>query len=337
MNSSQKIILSIVVGVGLAFVAYKQLAKPSSSEPLAQEAIPLIAITQIIEHQALDQEREGIIAALEKAGYVDGKTAKIVYQNAQGNLSTAAQIVTQLASQNPRVMVAISTPSAQAALPLCVKQNIPLIFSAVTDPVGAKLVTDLSAKRTEPVTGISDQLPILSQIELVKDFIPNLKTLGVIYNAGEVNSVNMVAELKEEAANLHIQIIEATANKTAEVSSAMTSLVGKVQAVYVPNDNTAVAAMSSIAQLGEKHKLPVFAGDTGSVHAGAIATRGYDRSDLGNKAGELVVKVLKGKAAGELPVGFGDKMQLTLNVGAAERMGVIISPVHLKTAIMAGK
>ncbi len=336
MNSLKKIILTFVI-LTVAVIAYKNFSNKSSSDISSKENLPIVAITQIIEHQALDQEREGIIDVLAKAGYVDGKTIKIVYQNAQGNISTATQIVTQIVSQQPKVIVAISTPSAQAALPSCIAQKIPLVFTAVTDPIGAKLVKDMTTKRDEPVTGVSDHLPIESQIQLVKDFIPDLKTLGVIYNAGEVNSVNMVKDLKEAAEKLNIQIIEATASKTADVSTAMTSLVGKVQAVYVPNDNTAVAAMNSIAQIGEKNKLPVFAGDTGSVNAGAVATRGYDRFELGRKAGELVLKILKGTPAGDLPVESGKSMQLTLNVEAAQKMGVIVPRAVLEIATVIGE
>lgn len=335
MSSLKKITLSLVILI-LAVVAYKHFSSKSSINISSTENLPIVAITQIIEHQALDQEREGIIDVLAKAGYIDGQTVKIVYQNAQGNIGTAAQIVNQIISQKPKVMVAISTPSAQAALPSCIIQKIPLVFTAVTDPMGAKLVKDM-AKRNEPVTGVSDRLPIESQIQLVKDFIPGLKTLGVIYNAGEVNSVNMVKSLKEEAVKLNIEIVEATASKTSDVSTAMIGLVGKVQAVYVPNDNTAVAAMNSIAQIGEKHKLPVFAGDTGSVNSGAVATRGYDRFELGRKAGELVLKILKGTPAGDLPVESGQSMQLTLNAEAAQKMGVAVPPSILQTAIVIGE
>ncbi len=335
MNSLKKIISTLVILI-LSIIIYKHFSSKSSIDISSKEKLPIIAITQIIEHQALDQEREGIIDVLAKAGYIDGQTIKIIYQNAQGNISTAAQIVTQIVSQHPKVMVAISTPSAQAALPSCLAQNIPLVFTAVTDPIGAKLVKDMT-KRTELVTGVSDYLPIQSQIELVKDFIPDLKTLGVIYNAGEVNSVNMVKSLKEEAEKLNIQIVEATASKTGDVSTAMTSLVGKVQAVYIPNDNTAVAAMNSIVQIGEKHKLPVFAGDTGSVSAGAVAARGYDRFELGRKAGELVLKILKGTPAGNLPIESGQTMRLTLNIKAAKRMGVVVDPSILKTATVTGE
>jgi putative ABC transport system substrate-binding protein len=335
MSSSLKKVLISLTVVTLVALSVKYLSQKQDPNQTSKDSLPIIAITQIVEHPALDQEREGVIETLAKAGYIDGQTVKIVYQNAQGNIGTAAQITTQMISLKPKLVLALSTPSAQAALGPCLTQNVPLIFSTVTDPLGAKLVKDLN-KRSEAVTGVSDNLPIESQIQLVQDFIPGLKTLGVIYNAGEVNSVKMVKAMHEAAAKQGIQIIEAVAGKTSDVASAMNNLVGKVQAVYVPNDNTAVAAMNSIVQIGEKYKLPVFAGDTGSVKAGAIATRGYDRFLLGKKAGELVLKVLKGTPAGDLPVEVNHPLNLMINKESAAKMGVIIPPALLQTATVIG-
>ena len=334
MSSLKKILISLTV-VTLIALSIKYLSHKQDSVSSSKDNLPIIAITQIVEHPALDQEREGVIETLAKAGYIDGQTVKIVYQNAQGNIGTAAQITTQMISLKPKLVLALSTPSAQAALGPCLAQNIPLVFSTVTDPLGAKLVRDLH-KRTEAVTGVSDNLPIESQIQLVQDFIPGLKTLGVIYNAGEVNSVKMVKAMQEEASKRGIQIIEAVAGKKSDVASAMNNLVGRVQAVYVPNDNTAVAAMNSIVQIGEKHKLPVFAGDTGSVKAGAVATRGYDRFLLGKKAGEIVLKILKGVSAGDIPVEVNHPLTLMINKEAAKKMGVILPQALLQLATVIG-
>lgn len=334
MSNLKKILISLTVLTLIVF-SVKYFSHKQDSSLSSKDNLPIIAITQIIEHPALDQEREGVIETLAKAGYIDGQTVKIVYHNAQGNIGTAAQITTQMISLKPKLVLAFSTPSAQAALGPCLAQNIPLVFSTVTDPLGAKLVKDLN-KRTESVTGVSDNLPIESQIQLVQDFIPGLKTLGVVYNAGEVNSVKMVKAIHEEAAKRGIQIVEAVAGKTSDVASAMNNLVGKVQAVYVPNDNTAVSAMNSIVQIAEKNKLPVFAGDTGSVAAGAIASRGYDRFLLGKKAGELVLKILNGASAGDLPVEVNHPLSLMINKNAAIKMAVVIPPALLQSATVIG-
>jgi len=329
MNRLAKILISLIV-IAAAALSAKYLFNKHDQIPTLI-SLPVIGITQIIEHPSLDGEREGVIDTLAKAGYIDGQTVKIVYQNAQGNLGTATQIINQIIGQNPKVILAISTPSAQAALAPCLAHNIPLVFSAVTDPVEAKLIKDL-VKRPEAVTGVSDHLPIESQLNLVQGFVPGLKTLGIIYNAGEINSVKMVKVLQEESAKHNIQIVEAVAGKTSDVATAMNSLIGKVQAVYIPNDNTAVAAMSSIVQIAEKYKLPVFAGDTGSVAAGAVATQGYDRFFLGKKAGEIILEILNGTPAGDIPIATNHPLSLTVNKDSLEKMGTAIPPELLKSA-----
>ncbi|MES2252341.1 MAG: ABC transporter substrate-binding protein [Pseudomonadota bacterium] len=284
MKKNLKIILiSVSLAACIGFLLLKKTSEPAGA---LQPTLPLICLSQIIEHPALDEERRGIIDALKSAGYIDGQTIKITYQNAQGNLATAAQIAKMQAGQNPAVMVGISTPSAQALLSVATSHAIPLVFTAVTNPVDAKLVKD-------NVFGVSDALPLDSQIALMREFLPNLKTIGVIYNAGEVNSTHVVRELKALCEKENIVLIPAIAAKTSDVAGAAQSLAGRVDAIYVPNDNTAVSAMASIVQVASIAKLAVFAGDTGSVHNGALATRGYDRFQLGQKTGALIVRILK--------------------------------------------
>ena len=323
-------VLIVIIGVNFFFWTTPVTVNSSPAN------LPVLAITQIIEHPSLDQEREGIIQALNKAGYIDGKNIKIIYQNAQGNMATAAQIVTQLLSYKPKVMVAISTPSAQAALAPCLNQKIPLVFTAVTDPLAAKLVKNITA-RTESVTGVSDALAVSSQIQLIKRIVPNIKTLGVIYNAGEENSTQMILSLKTALATENITLIEATASKTSDITAAANTLIGKVQAIYIPNDNTAVAAIKSIALIAERHKLPLIAGDAGAVEMGAIATYGYDRRALGEKAADLIIQILQGAEASALPILTEHSLTTFINMQAADRMGVILPPDFIQSAKIIGK
>jgi putative ABC transport system substrate-binding protein len=257
-----------------------------------EKELPLITISQIVEHTSLDKERAGILEALKQEGFEDGKNIRIAFQNAQGNMAASVQIANQQLSQKPQVMVAISTPSAQNTVMIAQKNSIPVVFTAVSNPVSARLVDDL---RNPPigVAGVSDALSIESQIQLIKHFLPSLKTIGVIYNAGESNSFDTVMALKRYCDENHMNLIEATANKSSEVAAAANSLVGRTQVVYIPNDNTAVSAMSSIVQVAKINNILVFAGDEGSVKEGALATYGYDRLDLGKKAGRMVAKILK--------------------------------------------
>ena len=334
MNIKVVVACFVLVVIGIGCKTF--LGSSSQTVSTTSTNLPIIAITQVIEHPALDQEREGLIKALSDAGYKDGQNVKIMYQNSQGNLGTATQIVTQLLSQKPKIMVAISTPSAQAALAPCLSQKIPLVFTAVTDPIGAKLVKDLTDK-TNAVTGVSDALPLESQIELIKQFVPGIKSLGVVYNPGEINSVKMVQLLRETLVSDNITLVEATASKTGDVSAAVTSLSDKVQALYIPNDNTAVAAMKSIALVAERHKIPLFAGDVGSVMTGALATKGYDRYELGKKVGEQVVKILQGTNPASLPVLVNHPLHIYVNMQTAARIGMDFPSSFLKTARIIGE
>jgi putative ABC transport system substrate-binding protein len=333
MKNIKKILLALTL---LALVIF--LKNHFSAVPLlSQKNLPVVAITQIVEHASLDQEREGILCALKERGYVDGKTVKVIYQNAQGNMATSAQLTTQLMSQNPTVMVAISTPSAQAALVPCQNQKVPLVFTAVTDPVEAKLVKGTKEVLEDfDITGVCDSLPAASQIEMIGSFISNFKRLGIIYNAGEINSVAMVNALKEAALKNNVLVVESTALKTSDVSAATANLVGKVDAIYVPNDNTAVASISSIVKIAEKHKIPVFAGDVGSVMNGAVATQGYDRHQLGMKAGQIVCDILEGKKASSIAVAKDHLLTLYVNKEAAQKSGVSLPTHVLSTATFVG-
>ncbi|MEM9091277.1 MAG: ABC transporter substrate-binding protein [Cyanobacteria bacterium P01_F01_bin.53] len=285
----------------------------------ADEA-PFVAVTQIVEHPSLDAVHDGLKDSLADAGYMEGDALRWESQSAQGNPATAAQIATKYAGANPDVIVAIATPSAQAAVNAA--QDIPVIFSAVTDPVGAKLVGD-AEKPGGNVTGVSDLSPIDQHMALIREILPEAKTLGVIYSAGEDNSVSLVELVKSEAPKQDFtEIKEVTVNASSEVAGAARSLVGAVDAIYVPTDNTVVSALESVIQVGQDNDVPVFAGDTDSVERGAIAGISFDYYDVGQQTGEMVVKVLKGARPGDLPVEFVDVVQLFVNPAAAEEMGV---------------
>ncbi|MDP3371954.1 MAG: ABC transporter substrate-binding protein [Candidatus Paracaedibacteraceae bacterium] len=333
MKKNLKIILiSLSLALITSFLFLKKLHQGATDG--SNVYLPIVCISQITEHPALDEERRGIIAALESAGYRDGETVKISYQNAQGNVATAAQIAKSQAGQKPAVMIAIATSSAQALLPVATSQKIPMVFTAVTNPIDAKLVKS-NDDISQQIYGISDALPTVTQIQLIRDFLPTLKTIGVIYNGGEVNSTHMVKELKTLCEKESIIIIEAIASKTSDVVSAAQNLTGRVEAIYIPNDNTAVSAMSSITQVAEKAGLPVFAGDTGSVQKGALATRGYDRFELGQKAGAIAVKLLKG----EKPIKNVDdthNLHVYVNEKTRKSLGITIPEALLKNVIMIG-
>ncbi len=280
-----------------------------------------VAITAIVEHPALDATRDGVIEALKAAGYTPGDTLKVEYQSAQGNPATAAQIARQLAGARPDVIVPISTPSAQAVV--ASTRDIPVVFTAVTDPVGAQLVRSLD-KPGANVTGVSDMAPVAEHVALIREIVPSVKRLGVLYNAGEPNSVSLVKALKDEAQKAGLTVVEATATKSADAQPAARSLVGKADAIYVPLDNTVVSALESVVAVGQQAKLPVFSADTDSVARGTVASIGFDYRQVGRQTGEAVVRILKGEKPGDVPVTFAKGTDLFVNPKSAAAMGVTI-------------
>lgn len=299
-----------------------------SAITLAQD-MKTIAITQIVEHPALDSVRKGVIDELAAKGYLEPDTLKISYESAQGNPTTASQIARKFIGEEPDVVVAIATPSAQTMA--AASKTVPIVFSAVTDPVGAKLVSNLE-KPGKNITGTTDMLPIDEHLKLVKQIVPTATRLGTIYNPGEANSVTLV-EMVKSAGDAHgLAVTAVAANKTSEVLSAAKSLVGKVDVIYLVTDNTVISAVEAVIKVGEQNKLPVIAADTDTVTRGAIAALGFDYYDVGRQTGELVVQIFSGVAPGDLAVKGISKLDLHLNPGAAQRMGVELSPTLLESA-----
>ena len=313
----------------LALLAATALVTPA----LAAEPVT-VAVTAIVEHPALDAARDGIKAALMAGGYEDGKNLHFTYESAQGNPATAAQIARKLVGDAPTVIVPISTPSAQAVVGAT--RTIPVVFTAVTDPVGAKLVKE-AAHPGDNVTGMSDLSPIGKHLDLIKEITPAVKRLGVIYNPGEANSVTLLELLKHEASARGLSIDAAPAPKSADVLPAAQSLVGQVDAIYIPTDNTVVTALEAVVKVGEENRLPVYAGDTDSVPRGAIAAIGFNYFDVGRQTGNIVLRVLKGEKPGDIPVEGVQITELYVNPAAAAAMGVTIPAAVSARAKIVGK
>jgi putative ABC transport system substrate-binding protein len=276
-----------------------------------------VALTQIVEHPALDACRKGVEEELTAQGF----DVTWNYESAQGNPGTAAQIARKFVGDAPDAIVAISTPSAQAVV--AATKDIPVVFTAVTDPVGAKLI-DNPEKPGGNVTGMTDLSPIAQHLDLIARITPNAKRIGVIYNPGEANSVTLVGLVKEHAPAHGMTIVEAAAPRSNDVLAAARSLVGKVDAVYVPTDNTVVSALEGVIKTGIENKLPIYAGDTDSVPRGAIAALGFNYYDVGRQTGAIVARVLKGEKPGDIAIQGVEKTELAVNPKSAEAMGVTI-------------
>ena len=311
----------------LTLVAAFTLAATSSLTVAAE--MKSVAITAIVEHPALDAVRDGVLDALNDAGYTEGKNLKWQYQSAQGNTGTAAQIARKFIGDKPDALVAIATPSAQAAV--AGTKRIPVVFSAVTDPVEAQLVPSWEASGTN-VTGLSDLLELDKQIELIKQLVPNAKKVGMVYNPGEANSVVVVEAFKKLLSNYGMELVEAAAPRTVDVGSAARSLVGKVDVIYTNTDNNVVSAYEALVKVGNDRKIPLVASDTDSVKRGAIAALGIDYRDLGRQTGRMVVRILEGEAPSKIKPETSNNLQLFLNETAAKKQGVTLSEELLETA-----
>ena len=295
----------------------------------ALQAKPIyVATTAIVEHPALDAVRDGIKQTLNDNGY-SGDNLKFTYESAQGKPEIAAQIARKMVGDNPDIIVAIATPSAQATV--ATSSSIPVVFSAVTDPVAAKLVPTLE-KPGGNVTGLSDMANVKEHLELIKAFIPNLKAVGIPYNPGETNAVSMLATIKVEAEKMGIKIVESAAPKSSDVMIAAKQLVGKVDAIYCPIDNTIISAVESVVKVGIDAQIPVFAGDTDTVARGAVAAVGYDYFDLGRQTGDIVVRILKGEKPGSIDVKMAKGTNLFVNPKMAKKMGIKIPEAVLSRA-----
>ena len=288
-----------------------------------------VAVTAIVEHPALDSVRDGVQAALKAAGFEVGNNLKWQYQSAQGNTGTAAQIARKFIGDKPDAIVAIATPSAQAVV--AATKSVPVVFSAVTDPVAAKLVPSWEASKGN-VTGVSDLLALDKQIDLIKQVVPNAKRVGMVYNPGEANSVVVVKQLQELLPKQGMTLVEASAPRSVDVSSAARSLVGKVDVIYTNTDNNVVSAYEALVKVGQDAKLPLVASDTDSVKRGAIAALGINYRDLGEQTGRMVARILKGEKPGDIKPETSSKLELYVNPGAAEKQGVKLSDALVKSA-----
>ena len=288
-----------------------------------------VAVTAIVEHPALDAIRDGVREVLTEAGYEDGKNLRWQYQSAQGNTSIAAQIARKFIGDKPDVIVAVSTPSAQTVV--AGTKTIPVVFSAVTDPVAAKLTSSWEASGTN-VTGVSDVLELGPQIDLFLRIVPNAKRVGMVYNPAEANSVAVVKSLQELLAQRGMTLVTAAAPRSVDVGSAARSLAGKVDVIYTNTDNNVVSAYEALAKVGQDAKIPLIASDATIVARGAVAGLGVDYKELGRQTGRIVLRILNGEKPGDIKPQTSDKIQLYVNPAAAQRQGVTLSQELLDAA-----
>ena len=287
-----------------------------------------IGISQFITHQSLDATREGFVDELAKQGYIEGKNIEIDLQNAQGEQRNLKTISQQLAESSD-VVLAIATPSAQSLANTT--QTTPVIFSAVTDPVSAKLVES----REHPggnVTGTSDQSSdaISTQINLIKKVLPKAKTIGILYTQSEPNSVVQKDEAKRLLEEKGFTVVEKTILDSNNVKAAAESLMAEVDMVFVPTDNIISSTMETVKQVSIKHKVPVFGGSTEMVAVGGLYNYGTNYEELGRQTARMLIRVLKGENPENIAVELPEKLELHTNQEMADALGIDISKLESK-------
>ena len=287
-----------------------------------------IGISQFITHQSLDATREGFVDELAKQGYIEGKNIEIDLQNAQGEQRNLKTISHQLAESSD-VVLAIATPSAQSLANTT--QTTPVIFSAVTDPVSAKLVES----REHPggnVTGTSDQSSdaISTQINLIKKVLPKAKTIGILYTQSEPNSVVQKDEAKRLLEEKGFTVVEKTILDSNNVKAAAESLMAEVDMVFVPTDNIISSTMETVKQVSIKHKVPVFGGSTEMIAVGGLYNYGTNYEELGRQTARMLIRVLKGEKPENIAVELPEKLELHTNKEMADALGIDISKLESK-------
>ncbi|AOY42406.1 MULTISPECIES: ABC transporter substrate-binding protein [Psychrobacter] len=303
----------------------------NSSAADAEKPAKSIAITQIVEHPSLDDMRRGIIDELADNGYVEGQNLTVNFQSAQGNTATAGQIAKQFAGDNPDAIVAISTPSAQSIV--AATTTIPIIYTAVSDPLGAKLINEDGKPFQSNLTGLSSQLPLEPQLDLLQQIKPEMKTIGYVYSPGEANSVSLRDSLKQALPARDLTLLDIPANRPTDIGMATRSLQGRADIIYTSFDNNVASAFEAMTQAANELKLPIVASDEFSVKRGAAAALGVNDYDFGRTTGKMVYRVLNGEAINNIEPAVMNDLTLYISPKHAKTQGVSLPAELLKNGI----
>lgn len=287
-----------------------------------------VGILQYVTHDALDEIHQGIIDGLEEAGY-SGDNIEITDMNAEGDQSKIQTMSKQLVNGKNDVLVGIATPAAQGLA--SATKEIPVIMGAISDPVGAKLVANMD-KPEANVTGVSNQVPIKQTVELITDITPDAKTVGVLYASSEDNSASQVKEFKKEAEVAGLTVAEYAVPSTNEISTTMSVMSGKVDALFIPQDNTIASAFTTVVSAANSAKIPVYSSMDTMVEQGSIASVAQSQYDLGVETAKIVVKLLAGKNVEEVPVKIVDSGTLIINLQAAKTLDITVPDSVLSEA-----
>lgn len=310
------------ITTGLLTASLLALAACGESSNTSEEndGTKTVGVLQLVEHGSLNAAYEGFKEGLVEAGYTEGENLTIEYQNAQNSQDNLKSMSERLVNASPDLLLGIATPAAVSLANETT--DTPIVVTAVTDLVGAKLA-DSNEEPGRNITGTSDMVPIEQQINLLLSIVPDAKTIGIMYNAGEANS-KIQADLAEEAlkaAGVDVKVL--TANTTNDVQQVTTSLAKDVDGIYVPTDNTFASAAAIVGEVAKETKTPIVAGSVEQVDDGALATYGIDYKSLGIQTGKLAAKILDGDAEpATTPVETADNLELVVNEEMAAALGI---------------
>ena len=317
MKKLTAILLSLAMAVSMAACS----SAPAGEESGEKEMVK-VGILQLIEHNALDSAREGFVQALADNGYIEGENLEIDYQNAQGDPSNLSTMSERFVNNNSDMVLAIATGAAQSIASKTT--DIPVLFTAVTDPVDAGLVSS-NENPGGNVTGTNDMSPIAQQLDLMLKLKPETKTVGLLYNSSEDNSVLQIEIAKEALKERNIEWVEQTVTNSSDVQQAAQSVVPKVDALYLPTDNVIASAMPIVAQVATEAKIPVICGEENMVIGGGLATLGLNYYNLGYQTGEMAVRILKdGADISTMPVESQTDFNYLINGETAQAIGMEI-------------
>ncbi|MBO5588718.1 MAG: ABC transporter substrate-binding protein [Anaerovibrio sp.] len=319
-----------MAALGLAAVFSFGMLGGCGSNNQATSDQKVVGIVQLVEHDALDAANKGFRDALKERGYEEGKNLKIDNQNAQADQSNLQNIGQRFVSNHVDLIYAIATPAAQTVANLT--KDIPIVGSAITDYVGAKLVKSNDVPGGN-VTGTSDMNPIKDQVDLLIKLCPNAKTIGCVYTSSEVNSEIQFKAMKEYAESKGLKVEAATISNVNDIQQAAQSLVGKVDAFYLPTDNVIASSMPTLISVTEAAKKPVICGESNMVKAGGLATYGVDYYELGRQSGFMAADILDGKSKpADMKIEFAKVLKAVVNKANADKLGITIPADVLKNA-----
>lgn len=305
-------LLATTLGLGLAACG--------NTNNATEDGKKTVGILQLVEHGSLDAAYEGFKEGLAEGGYKEGENLTLEYQNAQNSQDNLKSMSEKLVKNSPDLLLGIATPAAVSLANETT--DIPIVVTAVTDLVEAKLAESNEAPGRN-ITGTSDMVPIDKQIQLLLSIVPDAKTIGIMYNAGEANS-KIQADLAEKAlkdAGVDVKVL--TANTTNDVQQVTTSLAKDVDGIYVPTDNTFASAAAVVGEVAKETKTPIVAGSVEQVEDGALATFGIDYKSLGKQTGELAAKILDGdEKPATTPIETANKLELVVNQEMATALGI---------------